>query len=56
MKHKMASYWPDEAQRLAAENREMRAALYRRNCAIGFYQGLSVVGVLGCILLAMGVV
>lgn len=55
MNRKMATYWPDEAKRLAAENRELRATLYRRNCAIGFYQALSVVAVLGCTLLAMGV-
>ncbi len=52
---KMAAYWPDEAQRLATENRELRATLRQRNCAIGCYQILSIVAVLGCILLAMGV-
>lgn len=55
MNRKMATYWPDEAQRLAAENRELRATLYRRSCTIGFYQALSVLAVAGCILLTMGV-
>lgn len=54
MNNKMAAYWPDEAQRLAAENRELRATLRQRDCAIGCYQILSIVVVLGCILLAMG--
>lgn len=52
---KMATYWPDEAQRLATENRELRATLRRRDCTIGCYQMLSIVAVLGCILLALGV-
>lgn len=55
MNSKMATYWPDEAQRLATENRELRATLRRRDRAIGCYQVLSVVAVLGCILLALGV-
>lgn len=55
MNRKMAAYWPDEAQRLAAENRELRATLRQRNHVIVFYQVLSLVVVLGCILLAMGV-
>ncbi len=48
-------YWPDEAQRLAAENRELRATLRRRDCDIALYQAATLVAVLGCILLAMGV-
>lgn len=48
-------FWPDRAGQLMAENRDLRATLYRRNCAIGFYQALSVLAVMGCVLLALGV-